>query len=72
MLLRWLEPRELPVAVLLTKADKLSRGAAIAQERALAAELGPGVKLARFSALTGDGVGGSAGLDRRLARRGLK
>ena len=57
VLLRWLEPRELPVAVLLTKADKLSRGAAIAQERALARELGSGVKLVRFSALTGDGVG---------------
>ena len=56
-LLRWLEPRELPVAILLTKADKLSRGAGLAQERALAAMLGPGVKLARFSALTGDGVG---------------
>jgi GTP-binding protein len=55
-LLRWLEPRELSVAVLLTKADKLSRGAAIAQERKLAAELGPAVKLTRFSALTGDGV----------------
>jgi len=56
VLLRWLEPRELPVAVLLTKADKLSRGAAIAQERALQQTLGPAVKLARFSALTGDGV----------------
>ena len=56
VLLRWLEPRELPVAVLLTKADKLSRGAAIAQERALARELGPRVKLTRFSSLTGDGV----------------
>jgi GTP-binding protein len=56
VLLRWLEPRELPVAVLLTKADKLSRGPGIAQERALAAALGPEVKLARFSALTGDGV----------------
>jgi GTP-binding protein EngB required for normal cell division len=44
------------VAVLLTKADKLSRGAGIAQERALAAELGPKIKLARFSALTGDGI----------------
>jgi GTP-binding protein len=55
-LLRWLEPRELPVAVLLTKADKLGRGAALAQERALAAELGAGVKLTRFSSLTGDGV----------------
>ena len=55
-LLRWLEPRALPVAVLLTKADKLSRGAAMAQEHALTGELGPGVKVVRFSALTGDGV----------------
>lgn len=55
-LLRWLEPRELPVAVLLTKADKLSRGAGIAQERALGAVLGAGVRVARFSALTGDGA----------------
>ena len=55
-LLRWLEPRELPVAVLLTKADKLSRAAGIAQERALGAALGAGVRVARFSALTGDGV----------------
>jgi GTP-binding protein len=54
-LLRWLEPRELPVAVLLTKADKLSRAAGIAQERALGSALGGGVRLARFSALTGDG-----------------
>jgi GTP-binding protein len=56
LLLRWLEPRALPVAVLLTKADKLSRGAAIGQERALAGKLGPGIRLTRFSALTGDGV----------------
>ena len=56
-LLRWLESRrELPVAVLLTKADKLSREAGVAQERALGAALGPGVKVARFSALSGDGV----------------
>ena len=55
-LLRWLEPRKLPVAVLLTKADKLSRGAAIEQERKLAADLGPAVRLTRFSALTGEGV----------------
>lgn len=55
-LLRWLEPRELPVAVLLTKADKLSRGAGIAQERAVQKAVGAGVKLTRFSALTGDGV----------------
>ena len=56
-LLRWLEPRGVPVAVLLTKADKLSRSAAIAQQRKLAAELHPGIKVARFSSLTGDGVG---------------
>jgi GTP-binding protein len=55
-LLRWLEPRAIPVAVLLTKADKLSRAAAMTQERAVAGELGPGVKLARFSAVTGEGV----------------
>ena len=55
-LLRWLEPRELPVGVLLTKADKLSRSAAVAQERALGPALGAGVRIARFSALTGDGV----------------
>ena len=55
-LLRWLEPRELPVAVLLTKADKLSRGAGIAQERAVQKAVGAAVKLTRFSALTGDGV----------------
>jgi GTP-binding protein len=55
-LLRWLEPRGVPVAVLLTKADKLSRGAGLQQERAVAGELGPRVKLARFSALTGEGV----------------
>jgi GTP-binding protein len=56
VLLRWLEPRQLPVAVLLTKADKLSRSAGLEQERALGAAMGEGVRLARFSALTGDGV----------------
>jgi GTP-binding protein len=55
-LLRWLEPRELPVAVLLTKADKLSRGAGLEQQRKVATQLGPGVRHARFSALTGEGV----------------
>ena len=56
-LLRWLESRrELPVGVLLTKADKLSRQAGVAQERALGAALGPGTRLARFSALTGEGI----------------
>jgi GTP-binding protein len=56
LLLRWLEPRTLPVAVLLTKADKLSRSAGLAQERRVAAELGPAVTVMRFSAPQGDGV----------------
>jgi GTP-binding protein len=56
-LLRWLEShRELPVAVLLTKADKLSRNEGMAQQRALAAALGPGARVTRFSAISGDGV----------------
>ena len=55
-LLRWLEPRELPVAVLLTKADKLSRGAAIEQERKVVGQLGVRIQATRFSALSGDGV----------------
>ena len=55
-LLRWLEPRELPVGVLLTKADKVGRSAGIEQERRLAADLGPAVRLVRFSAPAGDGV----------------
>ena len=54
-LLRWLEPAGLPVAVLLTKADKLSRGAGMTRARA-GGRAGPGIKLTRFSALSGDGV----------------
>jgi GTP-binding protein len=55
-LLRWLRALELPVALLLTKADKLGRGASLARDREIARELGPTVKLTRFSSLTGDGV----------------
>lgn len=56
-LLRWLESRrELPIAVLLTKADKISREAGIAQERAVGAALGPAVKAVRFSAVKGEGI----------------
>ncbi len=56
LLLRWLEPRALPVGVLLTKADKVGRGEGSEQQRRLAASLGASVKLTRFSALRGDGV----------------
>jgi GTP-binding protein len=55
-LLRWLEPRGLPIAVLLTKADKLSRGAGMQRQREIGDLLGAAVKLTRFSALTRDGV----------------
>jgi GTP-binding protein len=55
-LLRWLEPRELPVAILLTKADKLSRGAGLARQRLVAEQVGGGARLVRFSAVSRDGV----------------
>lgn len=71
-LLRWLEPRrpELPIAALLTKADKLGRGAAAERERALAAELGPRLEVIRFSGVSGEGVAAAqAWLERLLAGR---
>jgi GTP-binding protein len=55
-LLRWLEPRALPVAILLTKADKVSRGAGVAQQLEVAKALGPAARLTCFSALTRVGV----------------
>lgn len=56
-LLRWIEARrELPLAALLTKSDKLRRGAAIAREREIGAQLGARVELVRFSAVSGEGV----------------
>jgi GTP-binding protein len=55
-LLRWLEPRELPVVVLLTKADKLSRGAGLVRQQQVAGAVGPDVRLTRFSAISRDGV----------------
>jgi GTP-binding protein len=56
-MLGWALPLGVPVGLLLTKADKLSRGAAIAQRRAIAAETGDEVaSLTLFSALKGQGV----------------
>ena len=55
-LLGWLEPRGLPLIVLLTKADKLSRGAGLAVQHAVSAELGADARVTRFSAPGGDGV----------------
>lgn len=70
-LLRWLASRrELPVAILLTKADKLSRSAAIARQRELEAELGVGVELVRFSAVSGEGIGEAQALIERWLSAG--
>jgi len=55
-LLSWLKPRALPLIVLLTKADKLSRGAGLAQQQAVGKELGPGAQLTRFSSIDRAGV----------------
>jgi GTP-binding protein len=55
-LLRWLEPRGVPIAVLLTKADKLSRGAGLQRQREIGDILGTAIRLTRFSALSRDGV----------------
>ena len=55
-LLEWLKPRALPLIVLLTKADKLSRGAGLAQQHAVSKELGAGAHVTRFSAIDREGV----------------
>ena len=55
-LLRWLERFDLHVGLLLTKADKLGRGAGVAREREIAAFAGRRVELTRFSALNRTGV----------------
>lgn len=55
-MLDWITPRELPVAILLTKSDKLSRSAGLAQQHAAARELGPDIFVTRFSALDTTGL----------------
>ncbi len=55
-MLEWAKSLGLPVLLLLTKADKLGRGAAAAQRRSVEAAAGGGVELVVFSALTGQGV----------------
>jgi GTP-binding protein len=55
-LLAWLEPRELPLALLLTKADKLSRGAGLARQREVLQRVGRDARVLRFSALSRDGA----------------
>jgi GTP-binding protein len=55
-LLRWLEPRELPVAVLLTKADKLSRGESANTLKKVRAAVGDVATAQLFSAVSKAGV----------------
>ena len=55
-LLRWLRALELPVALLLTKADKLSRGAGLTSQHEVSRGLGVDAKVTRFSSLSQDGV----------------
>jgi GTP-binding protein len=55
-LLRWLEPRALNLGILLTKADKIGRGAALGREREVRAALPEGARVARFSAIDRQGV----------------
>ena len=55
-LLRWLEPRGVPIGFLLTKTDKLGHAASLLREREIGARLGPRRDLTRFSALSRLGV----------------
>ena len=55
-LLRWLRALDLPVALLLTKADKLSRGAGLARQHEIERQVAGETRLTRFSALSHDGV----------------
>jgi GTP-binding protein len=55
-LLAWAGAAGCPVHILLTKADKLSRGRGIDTLQAVRRELGPGVSLQLFSALKGTGI----------------
>ena len=55
-LLQWIAPRKLAVMILLTKADKLSRGAGLARQHQVAGAVAPEVLLTRFSAISRDGV----------------
>ena len=58
--------RSVPVHVLLTKADKLGRGAGRQTMAAVRKALGPAVTLQLFSALDGEGVAEARGALRRL------
>jgi GTP-binding protein len=56
VMLGWSREAGVPVAVLLTKADKLSRSAAVTRRRRIAAAVGPDLPLIMFSATKRLGV----------------
>ncbi|HEX9877598.1 MAG TPA: ribosome biogenesis GTP-binding protein YihA/YsxC [Gammaproteobacteria bacterium] len=56
VMLGWSREAGVPVAVLLTKADKLSRSAAVTRQRRIAAAVGPDLPLIMFSATKRLGV----------------
>jgi GTP-binding protein len=58
--------RSVPVHVVLTKADKLGRGAGLQAMAAVRKAVGPGVTVQLFSALSGDGVAEARGAMLRL------
>lgn len=70
-MLAWAEAAGCPVHILLTKADKLSRGKGSATRHQVVKALGPGVGVQLFSALDGTGVEAArAALDGLLAGEG--
>ena len=70
-MLDWASHMQRPVHILLTKADKLSRGKASATLHAVRREVGEGVGVQLFSALKGTGVDEArAALERLLAGGG--
>ena len=55
-MLSWVASLEIPVALLLSKADKLSRSAGLAQLQTIAQQVDTAVRLVRFSAVDRTGV----------------
>ena len=71
-MLRLAQSRSVPVHVLLTKADKLGRGAQAAACVAVRREAGKDVTVQAFSALSGEGVPEARGALERMLRRSLE
>jgi GTP-binding protein len=68
-MLRLAQSRSVPVHLLLTKADKLGRGARAASCAAVRREAGQEVTVQAFSALSGEGLSEARGALERMLRR---